>query len=218
MASKRKRNGSDLASTGESTTTAYSFGKQNWFPYVASEVENARTNVAVFDQTSLVKYIVQGCDALDVLQRLRGNNVDVPEGQAVYTGMFNEKGTYESDLTVVRLSQDSFYLITGTSQAVRDFDRITRNIKNNEEVELTDVTASTSVIGVMGPSAPALLSQLCECDMTLFAFPFGTSQEVEIDKVTADALRITYVGEAGWELHIPTDQALAAYDADVRWG
>jgi glycine cleavage system aminomethyltransferase T len=207
-----------FAPDGVAPDTVYSFGRQNWFPHVAAEVDATRSRVAVFDQTSFAKYIVRGDDALQLLQRLCGNNVDVPEGQAVYTGMFNDRGTFESDLTVVRLAENSFYLITGTAQAVRDFDWITRNITNEENVELTDVTASCTVLGVMGPQAPALMEKLCDSDMTQGAFPFGSSQEVDVGMVTAGALRITYVGESGWELHIPTDQGLAAYDALMEAG
>ena len=203
---------------GSKPAMVYSFGKQNWFEQVGKEVHAARTHVALFDQTSFAKYLFQGRDALQVLQRLCGNNVDVPVGRTVYTGLFNERGTFESDLTVIRLSDGAFYIITGTGQAVRDFNWITRHILKDEQAMLIDVTHDYSVIGVMGPHAYTLLSCLSDVDMTLAAFPFGTAKDISIGSIIARGVRITYVGESGWELHISMDQAPALYDSLMEAG
>jgi 4-methylaminobutanoate oxidase (formaldehyde-forming) len=191
----------------------YGFGKQNWFPRHAAEHRAAREAVAVFDQTSFSKYVLKGADAVQVLQRLCGNDVDVPIGRAVYTGMFNRRGTFESDLTVVRIAPDAYYVVTSTGQLVRDYDWITRNIEPHERAELVDVTAAYGVLGVMGPRARDLLSRITDADLASAAFPFGTAQEIAVGLATVRAIRITYVGELGWELHCPSDQMVSLYDA-----
>jgi 4-methylaminobutanoate oxidase (formaldehyde-forming) len=196
----------------------YSFGRQNWFACHAAEHRAARESTAVFDQTGFSKYILKGRDAVAVMQRLCGNNVDVPAGRAVYTGMFNARGGFESDLTVVRLSADEYYIITGSGQATRDFDWIRRNISVSEHAELTDVTNAYSVISVMGPNARRLLGGVTDTDLSNAAFPFLTAKLVEIGKTMARAVRITYVGELGWELHVPTEQAPLLYETLMSAG
>src|SRR5438309_1600926 len=142
-----------VGSYAEEPNVEYSFGRQNWFANHAAEHHAAREKVAIFDQTGFSKFIFKGRDAMNVLQRLCGNNVDVAVGKTVYTGLFNERGGFESDLTLVRLARDEFYIVSGTAQSVRDFDWITRNIHRDEHAELVDVTGSFGVLGVMGPNS-----------------------------------------------------------------
>jgi 4-methylaminobutanoate oxidase (formaldehyde-forming) len=196
----------------------YSFGRQNWFECHAREHRACRQNVALFDQSGFSKYLFKGPDALNVLQRLCGANVDVPINKAVYTGMFNARGTFESDLTAIRIASDEFYLISGTSQTVRDLDWIRRNLQPSEQADLTDLTEAYSVIGVMGPNARALLSRVTETDLSNQAFPFGVAQVIDIGMATVRAVRITYVGELGWELHIPSSQAVCVYELLMKAG
>ncbi|HTL56339.1 MAG TPA: FAD-dependent oxidoreductase [Candidatus Limnocylindrales bacterium] len=196
----------------------YSFGRQNWFECHAREHRACRENVAVFDQSGFSKYLFKGPDALNMLQRLCGADVDVRISKAVYTGMFNSRGTFESDLTVIRVAADEFYLISGTSQTVRDLDWIRRNLQSGEQADLTDVTEAYSVIGVMGPNARALLSRVTETDLSNQAFPFGTAQVLDIGTATVRAVRITYVGELGWELHIPASQSVLVYESLMKAG
>jgi glycine cleavage system aminomethyltransferase T/glycine/D-amino acid oxidase-like deaminating enzyme len=198
--------------------TIYSFGRQNWFPNHAAEHCAARENVAVFDQTGFSKLVLKGRDAVSVLQRLCGNDVDVPIGQAVYTGMFNERGGFESDLTVIRTAAREYFIVTGSAQTVRDFDWITRNIRSDEQAELVDVTAAFSILGVMGPNSRALLSRLTEADLSNATFPFRSAKTIAIGPATVRAVRITYVGELGWELHVPMDQVVLVYDALMAAG
>jgi 4-methylaminobutanoate oxidase (formaldehyde-forming) len=201
-----------FATDGIKPLVEYSFGRQNWFECHAREHRACRENVAIFDQSGFSKYLFKGPDALNVLQRLCGGDVDVPTGKAVYTGLFNARGTFESDLTVIRLARDEFYLVSGTSQTVRDLDWISRNLQTGERADLTDVTEAYSVLGVMGPSSRALLSRVTDTDLSNHAFPFGTSQAIDIGMATVRAVRITYVGELGWELHIPAGQAVLVYE------
>jgi sarcosine dehydrogenase len=207
-----------FATGGVEPVPDYSFGRQNWFECHAREHRACRENVAIFDQSGFSKYLFKGPDALNVLQRLCGAEMDVPLGKAVYTGMFNSRGTFESDLTAVRLAADQFYLISGTSQTMRDLDWVRRNLQPGERADLTDVTEAYSVIGVMGPKARALLSRVTETDLSNQAFPFGTAQVLDIGMATVRAVRITYVGELGWELHVPASQAALVYELLMKAG
>jgi 4-methylaminobutanoate oxidase (formaldehyde-forming) len=202
-----------FAGEGVAPTVKYSFGRQNWFECHAREHRAARETVAIFDQTGFSKYIFKGPDALAVLQRLCGAEMDVALGKAVYTGLFNARGAFESDLTVIRTGAEELYIVTGTAQTMRDMDWIRRNMRAGERAELVDVTEANSVIGVMGPNSRALLQTLTEASLANEAFPFGTSQVLSLGHATARAVRITYVGELGWELHVPASQAALLYDS-----
>lgn len=207
-----------FATGGRSPSVEYSFGRQNWFEAHAREHKACREAVAIFDQTSFSKYVLKGPGALSCLQRLCGADMDVPIGRAVYTGMFNERGGFESDLTAVRVSSQEYYLVGGSSQTIRDLDWIRRNGRPDERVELFDATEAYAVLGVMGPKARVLLQRLSDTDLSNAAFPFGTAQQMAVGKATVRAVRITYVGELGWELHVPTSQAAQVYDELTQAG
>jgi 4-methylaminobutanoate oxidase (formaldehyde-forming) len=207
-----------FARDGMKPVVEYSFGRQNWFECHAREHRAARENVALFDQTGFSKYLLKGRDVVNVLQRLCGNDVDVPVGKAVYTALLNERGCFESDLTLIRLDTDEYYLISGTAQTVRDQNWINRQIHPEEHAALIDVSEAFSVLGLMGPNSRALLSQLTDADLTNQAFPFGTARTIHIGPATVRALRLTYVGELGWELHVPMSQAGLLYDTLMEVG
>ena len=205
-----------FASTGGSTEVAYSFGRQNWFENHAAEHRAAREGIALFDQSGFGKLLLKGRDACRLLQRICTNNVDVPVGKVVYTGMLNDLGGYESDLTVVRNSVEEFYLVTGTAQPLRDRHWIQQNLKEEESVALVDVTGLYGVLSVMGPKSRAFLQELCDSDLSDDAFPFGTAREISIGKSVVQALRMTYVGELGWEFHVASDQLMTLFDTLVE--
>lgn len=207
-----------FARGGMEPVMQYSFGRQNWFECHAAEHKACRERAAIFDQTGFSKYVFRGPDALNVLQRLCGNAVDVPVGRIVYTGMFNAQGGFESDLTIVRAGFAEFYLISGTSQTMRDLDWIARNMQADEHAEIVDVTSAWSVLGVMGPQSRALLGRLTSADLSNDAFPFGAARTISLGMANVRALRITYVGELGWELHVPIEQAMLVYDAIMDAG
>ncbi|MCH8836699.1 MAG: FAD-dependent oxidoreductase, partial [Candidatus Marinimicrobia bacterium] len=194
-----------FASEGMEAKTEYSFGRQNWFDASGTEHRAARESVAVFDQTSFSKFIMKGRDSLEVLQRLCGADVDVTVGDVIYTGLFNDRGTYESDLTLVRMGSDEFYIITSSQQTLHDLNWIERNITDSADACIVDVTTGYGVIGIMGPRSRELLSRVSDAGLSNDAFPFGTARHIGIGKATALAIRITYVGELGWELHTPID-------------
>lgn len=190
---------------------AYSFGRQEWFAYVAEEHRAAREGVALFDQTSFAKFLMQGADAAAVLQSLCANDVDVEPGRSVYTPMLNERGGFESDLTVARLGRDRFLILTGTGQATRDADWIGRHIPASARAVLTDVTSAFAVIGVAGPRAGELLGRVSDAALDDAAFPAAAVREIGTGYATAWACRRSYAG-GGWELYVPTEFAVAVYE------
>jgi 4-methylaminobutanoate oxidase (formaldehyde-forming) len=183
---------------------------------VLEEQRACREDVVVFDQTSFAKFILQGRDALRHLQSLCANEIDVPTGRMVYTPMLNARGGFESDVTVTRLSDDTFFILTGSAQATRDCDWITRHIGEDQFAALIDVSAAWCVISVMGPKAEALLSRLSRDDLSKASMPFSWTKEIDVGYARMRAARMSYVGGPGYELYVPTDQCVTLYDA--LWG
>ncbi len=189
----------------------YTLGKPGWLPWVMAEQKATRNAVALYDQTSFSKYLLQGRDALTVLQRLCANEMDVPIGKMVYTAMLNARGGFESDLTVIRLGVSRFKIITGSAQAVRDFDWITRHIGESEYAVLTDVSAMVSVLSVMGPKARELLARVSPDDLSPEALKFSWTKEIDVGFARVRAARMSYVGGPGFELYIPIEMARHVY-------
>jgi heterotetrameric sarcosine oxidase gamma subunit len=195
----------------------YSYGRQNWFPCAAAEHRAVRETVGLFDQSSFCKLRLDGPDALAVLQRLCANDIDVVPGRLVYTQMLNARGGIEADLTVTRLATDAFLVVTSASASTHNSCWIRRHLGEARAV-LTDVTSSEAVLGVMGPRSRELLARLTHADLSNAAFPFLSSQEIWLASAPVRAARVTYVGELGWELYVPTEFAGTVYDAVVAAG
>jgi len=194
----------------------YTFAAPGWLPFVLEEQRACREDVVVFDQTSFGKFVLKGRDALNVLQRLCANEIDVPVGKMVYTAMLNERGGFESDLTITRWAADTFFILTGSGQVTRDASWIERHIDSSEFAVLVDVTSAYSVISLMGPKAEALLSQVSSDDLTKAGLPFSMTAEIDVGYARPRAARMSYVGGAGYEMVVPTDQCVTLYDA--LWG
>jgi 4-methylaminobutanoate oxidase (formaldehyde-forming) len=190
----------------------YSYGRQNWFACSAAEHEAVRGNVALFDQSSFAKFRLEGRDALRVLNRVCANDVDVRPGRLVYTQWLNERGGIEADLTVTRLAGDAFLVVTAAETEVRDFHWLESRIPADAHCVLTNVTSAMGVISIMGPRSRELLQSLTPADMSHAAFPFATSREIELGYAIVRASRITFVGELGWELYVPTEFMAGVYD------
>jgi glycine cleavage system aminomethyltransferase T/glycine/D-amino acid oxidase-like deaminating enzyme len=201
-----------FAPPGQSPEIEYGWGKQNWQPWSSAEQRAARTAVALFDQTSFSKYLVTGPDAAQALQWLCTADVAVAPGRTVYTGMLNAHGTYEADITVTRLATEKFLLVSSAASTERDQDHIRRRMPAGLHATLVDVTSQYAVYGVMGPRSRDLLTRLTRSDLGDEAFPFGTSREIDLGYATVRATRITYVGELGWELYVPAEFAVGAYE------
>ncbi len=200
-----------FAPAGVDPAIEYTWGKPNWLPWSAAEQTNTRTAVTVFDQTSFSKYLMVGPGAEAALQWLCTADVGVEIGKAVYTGMLNERGTYESDVTVTRIGAEEFFIVSSAATTERDKDHIRRSLPAGARASLVDVTSAYAVFGVMGPRSRDLLATLTAADLSDEAFPFGTSQPISLGYATVRATRITYVGELGWELYVPTEFAVGTY-------
>ena len=196
----------------------YSWGRQNWFDHSAKEHLAVRQAVGLFDQTSFAKFLLQGADAESVLQRLMANDVGVEPGSLVYTAMLNARGGIVSDLTVNRIAEDTYMIVTSAGSVTRDYTWMRRHIPDDARATLTDVSSSYAVLSVMGPRSRDLLSRLTDADLSNEAFPFLTSKDIYLGYAPVRASRITYVGELGWELYIPSEYACNVYDSIVEEG
>ena len=201
-----------FAPAGTKPVVEYGWGRQNWFGHSAAEHQAARENVALFDQTSFAKIAVRGADAEAALQFLCSNDVAVRPGRTVYTALLNDRGGYEADVTVTRIRWNEYLLVTSSAQGVHDLDLLRRGVPAGLRVEFFDLTSACAVLSVMGPQSRTLLSSLSGDDFSAAAFPFGHSREVDLAGLTVRATRLTYVGELGWELYIPTEVAVAAFE------
>lgn len=202
-----------FAGEGRKPQTEYSFGRQNWHEAVGREMKATREAAGLYDQTSFAKLLMQGRDAARVLNRICAADINVEVGRSVYTGLLNSRGGYESDLTVMRLGPEKFLMVTGSAQAVHDADWINRNIPEGANAVLTDVTSAYAVLALMGPNARAILSRITSADLSNAGFPFATVREIDVGYATAYANRMTYVGELGWELIVPSEFAVGLYEA-----
>ncbi|MEP0520552.1 MAG: FAD-dependent oxidoreductase [Hyphomicrobiales bacterium] len=207
----------DLAA-GEKPEDEYSFGKQNWFEAVGKEHKATREAVTLFDQTSFSKFILKGPDAEAALGWIAANDVAKPVGSLIYTQMLNDNGGIECDLTVARLKHDEYYIVTGTGFATHDFDWIERNIPEGLKAQLVDVTSAYSVLSLMGPNARKVLQEVTRDDVSNETFKFGKIKTIGIAGCPVRALRVTYVGELGWELHLPVEYATQVYTALLNAG
>ena len=188
-------------------------GTPGWLPWVLEEQRACREDVVVFDQTSFSKFLLKGRDALDVLQRLCANEIDVAPGRMVYTAMLNARGGFESDVTVIRTGAQEFFIVSGSAQTTRDFAWIERGIRDGEHAALVDVGSAYSVLSVMGPKAEALLRDLTVDDISRAAMPFSTTREIDVGYARLRAARMSYVGGPGYELYVTTDQCATLYEA-----
>ncbi|MFK7941864.1 MAG: FAD-dependent oxidoreductase [Paracoccaceae bacterium] len=206
------------ASPGEQAQDVYTYGRPNWHAAVAREHKACREAAALFDQTSFAKFTLKGPDAEAALSWLAANRVDRAPGRVIYTQMLNDAGGIECDLTCVRVAEDEFYIVTGTGFATHDFDWIQRNIPTGKKVQLTDVTSGQAVLSLFGPKARDILSAVTSDDVSDGAIPFGHAGHIHIAGAPVMALRNTYVGELGWELHFPVEFAQSVYGVLHRAG
>jgi 4-methylaminobutanoate oxidase (formaldehyde-forming) len=207
-----------FAELDEEPHDIYTFGQPNWHGAVAREHKAARDAAVLFDQTSFAKYILTGPDAEQALQWIAANRVDKPVGSIIYTQMLNDNGGIECDLTCVRTKYNEYYITTGTGYATHDFDWIGRNIPSNLNAQLVDVTSSNAVLSLFGPKARDILEIVTTADVSNTVHPFGFARQIGIAGCSVLAMRITYVGELGWELHLPVENAQTVYSALIEAG
>ncbi len=196
----------------------YSYGRQNWFEHSAAEHRAVREAVGLFDQSSFAKFLVEGSDAEQVLSRICANDVAGEPGTVVYTQWLNERGGIEADLTVTRLAADRYLVVTAAATERRDANWLARHVPDGADLRMNNLTSAYTVLGVMGPASRHLLSRLTSADLGNEEFPYGSARNVVVAGIPLWALRITYVGELGWELYVPADRARWVYDAVVAAG
>jgi len=207
-----------FAPQGTEPADVYSMGRQNWFEPVGEESHLVRQSVGLFDQSSFAKYEVSGPGAVAALNWICANTVDKPVGRLTYTQMLNSRGGIECDLTVARLAEDRFYIVTGTGFRTHDFAWIKDHLPVGSGATLTDVTEQFGTLSLMGPRARDVLTAVTSADVSNVAFPFGHVRTIPIAGTEVRALRVTYVGELGWELHIPLDKTGDVFDALLEAG
>jgi len=207
-----------FAPPGVAPRYQYSYGRQNWFDYSAAEHRAVREGVALFDQSSFAKFIVQGADAAAVLSRICANAIDVPVGRIVYTQWLNERGGIEADVTVTREAEDRFLIVSSCATQVRDLAWLTRGIPIAARASACDVSSAYATLGLMGPRSRELLASLTDADLSTAAFPFASSRVIDLGYARVRASRITYVGELGYELYMPTEFAQSVYDCLLEAG
>ena len=196
----------------------YTYGRQNWFDYSGDEHRSVREAVGLFDQSSFGKFVLEGPDAETVLNRISANEVSVPVGRIVYTQWLNEQGGIEADLTVTREAEDRFLIVTSAASQTIDLAWLRRHTPEHARAVAFDATSAYAVLGVMGPHSRKLLSRLTDADLSNEAFPFATSQVVDLGYARVRASRITFVGELGFELYVPTEFVQGVFDLILEEG
>ena len=189
-----------------------SFERGAAFDAIGNEHRAVRERVALIDMTSFSKYEVRGPGALAVLQRLAANDLDRPAGTIVYTQLCNARGGIEADVTITRLAADRFYFVTGSALGVRDRATIERHLPADDSVQIVDHTSAKAVLNLCGPRSRDVLSALTDAPLDNASFPYMSARELDLGQAPVLALRITYVGELGYELHVPMEHALDLYE------
>ena len=201
-----------FAPAGVEARDHYSMGRQNWFAPVGDEHAHVRAHAGVFDQSSFAKYELSGPKAAEALEAICANRVAREVGRLTYTQLLNSRGGIEADLTVARLAEDRFYIVTGTGFRTHDYGWIADHLPKTG-VSFEDVTEGWGTLSLMGPRAREILAAVTAEDVSNAALPFGSARILTIAGVKVRALRVTYVGELGWELHCPINQLGEVYDA-----
>ncbi|WP_170345503.1 GcvT family protein [Ruegeria atlantica] len=201
-----------FAPAGVEPVDQLDFLSPGWKAYAEQEHKAARDGVVLIDQTSFSKFELIGPGALEALQNLAVSNMDKPDGAVIYTQLCNDRGGVEADITVTRLGREHFYIVTGSGFGVHDADWIRRHLPRDGCAQLIEMTSARAVINICGPKARDVMQAVAEEDVSNVAFPFATAREITLGTAKVRAIRIGYVGELGWELHIPTEFALHVYD------
>ena len=194
-----------------------SFGAQAWWPYAAAEARATAESVALYDQSQMAVFLVEGIDASNALQSLCANNIEVAPGRVVYTQMLNNRGGVEADVTVTRLSIERYRIVTGAPNRIRDLDWIQAGLGDFSAVCI-DVTESFATFALMGPRSRDLLATLTTTPLDPEHFPFATSRPIELGYTNVEAQRLSYVGELGYELFVPTEHTQHVYEQLVTTG
>ena len=206
-----------FSKAGQDPSYEYSWKRQNFFGNVADELAAIRTNVGMYDMSSFGKIRVEGRDATAFMNHIGGGQYEVPVGKIVYTQFLNERAGIEADVTVTRLSETAYLVVTPAATRLADETWMRRH-QGDFNVVITDVTPAEGVLAVMGPNARKLMQAISPNDFTNATNPFGTAQEIELGMGLARVHRVTYVGELGWEIYVSADMAAHAYETLMSAG
>ena len=196
----------------------YSMGRQNWFEYHAAEHKACREDVILMDVTSMSKFLVQGRDAEKVLNNICANDAAVPVGKVVYTQWLNERGGLEADLTVTRLAEDKYFIVSAGDFYTHDLMWIKKHIPYDAHAFVTDVTSGYTLLNIQGPKSRELIKKITTADVSKEAFPYMSAQEIDINYALVQAFRVTYEGELGFELYVPTEFSAHVYESVIEAG
>jgi 4-methylaminobutanoate oxidase (formaldehyde-forming) len=191
---------------------AFDRARTNWFTHVGAEHKQVRGGVALIDQTSFAKYEIIGSGAMAALQKLAVSDMDKPVGSTIYTQLCNPKGGIECDLTFSRVAEDRFYFVTGSAFGLHDKQWIESHLPRDGSAQIVDMTSARAVINICGPKSRDVLAAVAEEDISNKVFPFSTCRRITVGAAPVLAIRIGYVGELGWELHVPTEYAAHVYE------
>jgi 4-methylaminobutanoate oxidase (formaldehyde-forming) len=207
-----------FAPEGVSPVEEPSFGRSSAFPYIGEEHAAVREAVGLVDQSSFSKYEIFGPGALALLQKVAGANMDVKIGKIVYTQLLNPNGGIEADVTITRLAENEFYFVTGSGFGRHDLTFLLQHAPDDGSVYIRDVTSAYGVLNVCGPRSRDVVAKLTWADLSNEAFPYMTAQQIDLGYAPVRALRATYVGELGWEFHVPTEYLLDLYERILAVG
>jgi len=196
----------------------YSFKRSNAFPYVQNECENVQNNVGILDLSTFAKYEISGDGSESYLNRLCANSIPKKESNIILAHTLNKIGRIQSELTITRLANNNFYVLSSTASEIRDLDWFNHNLNKGEKVKIKNVTRDYGVLVLVGPRSRNILSQVTSENLDNKNFPWLKGKEIEINKVPVRALRINYMGELGWELHHPMSQMEPLYNTIYEAG
>ena len=202
----------------EAKVEKYTWGRQNWFEYLAAEHKACREDVILMDVTSMSKFLVQGRDSERVLNYVCANDVAVPVGKVVYTQWLNERGGMEADLTVTRLAEDKYFIVSAGDFYTHDLLWLKKHIPYDAHAVITDVTSGYTLMNIQGPKSRQLMRRITTADVSREAFPYMTAQEIDLNYALALVMRVTYEGELGFELYVPTEFSTHVYEAVIEAG
>jgi len=202
----------------EAKIEKYSWGRQNWFEYLAEEHKACREDVILMDVTSMSKFLVQGRDSEKVLNNICANDVAVPVGKVVYTQWLNERGGMVADLTVTRLAEDKYFIVSAGDFYTHDLLWMKKHIPYDAHAIVTDMTSAYTLLNIQGPKSRELMRRVSTADVSKDAFPYMTAQEIDVNYALVQTMRVTYEGELGFELYTPTEFSAHVYEAVVNAG
>ena len=202
----------------EAKVEKYTWARQNWFEYLAAEHKACREDVILMDVTSMSKFLVQGRDSERVLNYICANDVAVPVGKVVYTQWLNERGGMEADLTVTRLAEDKYFIVSAGDFYTHDLLWLKQRVPYDAHAVITDVTSGYTLMNIQGPKSRQLMRRITTADVSREAFPYMTAQEIDLNYALALVMRVTYEGELGFELYVPTEFSTHVYEAVIEAG